>query len=151
MDEALTLRCPRCSAAFAEFDGCFALHCSNNTCRCGFCAWCLKDCGTDAHPHVRHCVENASQRGDYDSFFSTTEEFRKHHNKKRVTKVQALLKEADLNKNATEKLRELMKKDLEDLKIELVDVFPRDVVATASASQTNFFGMKWPAAGYRKV
>ena len=50
VDDVLTLRCPRadCRKAFVDFTGCFALICSSVTCRCGFCAWCLKDCGTDA-------------------------------------------------------------------------------------------------------
>ncbi|KAJ8603537.1 hypothetical protein CTAYLR_004872 [Chrysophaeum taylorii] len=36
------------------FDGCFALKC--HRCACGFCAYCLADCGTDAHQHVRTCA-----------------------------------------------------------------------------------------------
>ena len=57
IERILTLACPRCSRAFLGFDGCFALKCSAfvkddpNSC-CQFCAYCLKDCGQDAHPHV---------------------------------------------------------------------------------------------------
>jgi len=51
VDGVLTLRCPRCKTAFMDFEGCFALQWGNGTCRCGFCAWCLTDCGTDAHTH----------------------------------------------------------------------------------------------------
>lgn len=36
--------------AFADFDGCFALTCG--TCKLGFCALCLANCGSDAHPHL---------------------------------------------------------------------------------------------------
>jgi hypothetical protein len=43
--------CPRCFAAFIDFDGCFALTCAR--CRAGVCALCLADCGADAHAHVR--------------------------------------------------------------------------------------------------
>jgi hypothetical protein len=57
-DDLLTLKCPRCKKAFIDFDGCYALTCSN--CHCGFCAYCLKDCGSDAHGHVVSCPENAS-------------------------------------------------------------------------------------------
>lgn len=46
----LVLRCPRCEAPFNDFVGCFALTCPQ--CRCGICAWCLNDCGDDAHKHV---------------------------------------------------------------------------------------------------
>jgi len=55
VDKILTLACPRpgCGQAFLDFDGCFALKCSR--CPCGFCGWCLADCGNDAHEHVRQC------------------------------------------------------------------------------------------------
>jgi hypothetical protein len=56
MEEILTLKCPRptCRQAFLDFNGCFALTC----CRCnaGFCAYCLQDCGRDAHHHVATCA-----------------------------------------------------------------------------------------------
>ena len=58
IERILTLACPRCSRAFIGFQGCFALKCSAwvqgdpNSC-CQFCAYCLEDCGRDAHPHVR--------------------------------------------------------------------------------------------------
>lgn len=54
-EDILIMRCPRCRQAFNDFDGCFALTCSNNHCHAGFCAWCLKDCNGDAHAHVVHC------------------------------------------------------------------------------------------------
>ncbi len=52
-EEILTTRCPRCKTAFLDFTNCFAVTCS--TCKCGFCGWCLADCGSDAHSHVAHC------------------------------------------------------------------------------------------------
>jgi len=58
IERILTLACPRCSRAFIGFEGCFALKCSawvegqENSC-CQFCAYCLKDCGRNAHAHVR--------------------------------------------------------------------------------------------------
>ena len=57
IERILTLACPRCSRAFLGFEECFAIKCSAwvkddpNSC-CQFCAYCLKDCGQDAHPHV---------------------------------------------------------------------------------------------------
>jgi hypothetical protein len=45
----LTLRCPRCDAAFVDFTACMALTCA---CTAAFCGWCLADCGRDAHAHV---------------------------------------------------------------------------------------------------
>jgi hypothetical protein len=52
----LTDACPRCSQAFLDFNGCCALTCSR--CPCAFCAWCLADCGADAHRHVANCPRN---------------------------------------------------------------------------------------------
>jgi hypothetical protein len=57
-------KCPRCQAVFDGFDGCAALYCRN--CPCKFCALCLKDCGDDAHQHVRACPQRGNaMRDDY--------------------------------------------------------------------------------------
>ena len=55
VEQILTLSCPRCHQAFVDFDGCFALNCGR--CRAAFCAYCLADCGRDAHAHVGTCEE----------------------------------------------------------------------------------------------
>ena len=55
-EDLLSLKCPRCHAVFVDFNGCFALTCES--CKAGFCGWCLADCGNDAHAHVRGCVRN---------------------------------------------------------------------------------------------
>lgn len=55
IEHILTLACPRCKQAFVDFDGCFALKCSR--CAAAFCAYCLADCGRDAHQHVGSCPE----------------------------------------------------------------------------------------------
>merc|ERR1712060_955533 len=67
--ELLTLKCPRCHQAFFDFEGCFALKCAS--CGCGFCAWCLADCGHDAHAHVLLCDASNRQgrhHGSWDDF-----------------------------------------------------------------------------------
>ena len=38
-EDYLVLRCPRCQAAFYEYNGCDALTCGH--CAAGFCAFCL--------------------------------------------------------------------------------------------------------------
>merc|ERR1740117_41825 len=60
IERILQLACPRCGQAFPEvldgelgFSGCFALTCVRAACGCAFCAYCLEDCGNDAHAHVR--------------------------------------------------------------------------------------------------
>lgn len=61
IERVLTLHCPRCMAAFLDFDGCLALKCTAPKCACGFCAVCLEDCGVDAHVHVRQCKYTHAQ------------------------------------------------------------------------------------------
>ena len=73
IEDVLTLKCPRCGQAFLDFDGCFALTCSR--CGCGFCGWCLHDCGDDAHRHVANCAFNLAGGEVY----STQEKFRYGH------------------------------------------------------------------------
>lgn len=65
VERILTLHCPRCDQAFIDFDGCCALTCSRPGCGCGFCAFCLADCGADAHRHVLQCPENTSPARGY--------------------------------------------------------------------------------------
>jgi hypothetical protein len=60
--QLLTLRCPRCHLAFIDFNGCCALTCHG--CKCGFCAYCLEDCGGDAHQHVANCFSNSHPTKD---------------------------------------------------------------------------------------
>jgi hypothetical protein len=45
VDDILTMRCPRCKMAFADWDGCNAVYCTYAGCGCNFCPFCLKDCG----------------------------------------------------------------------------------------------------------
>ena len=58
-EKILNCCCPRCGQVFADFTNCFALRCSR--CPCAFCAWCLEDCGEDAHEHVANCPYNTTQ------------------------------------------------------------------------------------------
>ena len=54
-EHIMNLSCPRCSQVFLDYTGCAALVCGNKRCACRFCAFCLKDCGQDAHAHVTTC------------------------------------------------------------------------------------------------
>lgn len=63
LEKVLTTSCPRCQAAFLDFDGCMALTCGSPGCGTGFCALCLQDCGADAHEHVRGCKYNTVAPG----------------------------------------------------------------------------------------
>lgn len=54
----LTTSCPRCQAAFVDFEGCLAWTCGRAGCGCGFCAFCLEDYRADAHALVARCNYN---------------------------------------------------------------------------------------------
>ena len=64
IEEMMDLRCPRCGSVFDQFVGCAALTCAAANCGAGFCAFCLTDCGSDAHAHVRECRLNP-KRNEY--------------------------------------------------------------------------------------
>jgi hypothetical protein len=112
VDEILTLRCPRCSQAFLDFDGCFSLACS--VCPCRFCGWCLKDCGSDAHPHVKVCPLKA---GGADTYFGTKEQFEAAQNKRRHEGVLEFL--GNLSPRERSNTLESIRKDLKDLGLHL--------------------------------
>ena len=84
INEILTLHCPRCKAAFIDFDGCMALSCSRDACGAKFCAVCLRDCAgdADAHEHVRSCkyTEGVGLHASGDSL-------RRMHNRWRTDKI----------------------------------------------------------------
>jgi HrpA-like RNA helicase len=73
-DKLLNLHCPRCNRVFLDFDGCFAVQCGP-PCSCSFCGFCLADCGSDAHGHVRSCPQNPTP-GEY---FNTKQTFHAIH------------------------------------------------------------------------
>ena len=120
VNEVLTLRCPRCQTAFMDFDGCFALRCWNGTCRCSFCAWCLKDCGDNGHAHVLVCPERRRE-----GYYSTLLVFDNHHRRRKASVARALIQQKlGENKIATALLKEMLRKELAALKIPIGDVFP---------------------------
>ena len=108
--DVLNLRCPGCKAVFVDFDGCFALTCAVNTCRRGFCAWCLKDCGADAHAHVATCPEGKGVHG-------TLQAFNAHHKLRRQKKIIELLGRE--NAAVQKMVRTGLSKDLKDLGIKI--------------------------------
>jgi hypothetical protein len=111
VDEILTLRCPRCRQAFLDFDGCFAIRC--NVCQCGFCGWCLQDCGTDAHAHVRKCSNRPP--GHEETYFGTKEQFIRAQKINRERKIHDFL--STLSKEDAKKALQSCKDDLTDLGI----------------------------------
>uniref|UniRef100_A0A0K6SAB1 Protein kinase domain-containing protein n=1 Tax=Chromera velia CCMP2878 TaxID=1169474 RepID=A0A0K6SAB1_9ALVE len=111
-EDILTLKCPRCRAAFVDFDGCAALTCGS--CNCGFCGYCLKDCLRDAHGHVPRCpvakVVGARLNvrfGMYPPSFQDWERFQKERQTDRVREVLQRLSAEERDK-VTELLQPLL-------------------------------------------
>ena len=110
-EDILTPKCPRCKQAFFDFDGCFALTCSNIQCQAAFCAYCFKDCGGDAHQHVANCKHNSTGGNVFGGNMNTLNKVWK---KIRREKIEKLLKE-NMKTEVKKKLQEKMKKDFKEL------------------------------------
>ena len=113
VDDILTLKCPRqaCRRAFTDFTGCFALTCSQ--CKCAFCAYCLEDCGGDAHRHVRNCLHNIAPGKDVFASFWVFERAQRDR-RTRLTR-EYLAQHVDADMRAP--LVQAMARDLADLSI----------------------------------
>lgn len=112
-DELLTLRCPRCRAAFLDFSGCFALTCGRCQPRCGFCAFCLEDCGEDAHRHVANCPLNAIPGK---GVFGSQQDFEQGQLKRRKDLVIEHLRTID-DQQVRDQVIDQCRTDLEDLQM----------------------------------
>ena len=115
-ENILTLKCPRagCRQAIFDFESDIAITCSN--CRCGFCVWCLADCGRDAHQHVLQCPSApARHRG---SLWATLEDFNAVHVGKRRVEVMRYLHEQVIEEDR-DRVRQAIVQDLADIGIRL--------------------------------
>ena len=66
-DQILTTKCPKCSTAFHDFDGCFSLKCAAPDCGTHFCAWCLRfhdDNAQETHAHIARCTRRHEDAND---------------------------------------------------------------------------------------
>ena len=132
LDEICMLRCPRCRTvikkinvsisqfmfvihqqAFIDFDGCCALFCSVESCKAGFCFFCLQDCGRDAHNHVLTCQKNPSL-GSFFIIASQKNVIHKESRKRAI--VQYLMKTCD-DRGLRSSVLHSIEKDLKDLGI----------------------------------
>ena len=111
VENVLTLHCPRCSSAFLDYAGCDAVVCSKPGCGCCFCALCLADCGTDAHPHVLAAKHIPGRPPSYHSTQSQFNAFHVARRRKGVDDAVARIAEdADFKKE----LLVLLNKDLSE-------------------------------------
>ncbi|KAE9346698.1 hypothetical protein PR003_g7293 [Phytophthora rubi] len=88
--DILNLKCPKCELVFVDFDfdSCAALTCANPVCKGGFCAYCLEDCGDDAHQHVSKCSLNPNKP----YYYVTGEQFILVHKERRQKSVEAYIR-----------------------------------------------------------
>ena len=94
LERLLTLKCPRCDAAFLDFNGCFALTC--HRCNCGFCAYCLHDCGADAHRHVANCASNTAPGRNVFGEMADFEAAQRTRRQRLVEQYLATIEDADM-------------------------------------------------------
>ncbi|KAJ1471677.1 hypothetical protein T484DRAFT_3500749 [Baffinella frigidus] len=102
-EEILTSKCPRCRAAFLDFEGCCALKCAR--CPCNFCAWCGVDCGADAHRHVATCAAKPAGADVY--YPGTHQEFARAQARHRAPQLERYLRGLDSESTRAALLREL--------------------------------------------
>lgn len=118
ISEILTPKCPRpqCRQAFLDFDGCFALTCGNQQCQCGFCAWCFKDCGTDAHGHVANCPYGIID-GRQLSVYGDISQLRKVWNRIRKEKIRRQL--SNVSQRIRTKILQSLEKEFRDIGLKM--------------------------------
>jgi hypothetical protein len=114
VDKILTLSCPRCSQAFIEFEGCFALTCSRQGCGCGFCAYCLKDCDADAHQHVAICPQNTTR-----DVFGSKEVFEQAQKARRERVVHEYLQESNFSTGTRQRLIKMCMNEFTDIGLKI--------------------------------
>jgi len=112
VDKILTSTCPRCGQAWVDFTGCCALTCSH--CHCGFCAFCLADCGGNAHAHVAHCAWGGQ------GVHMRIQDWAAARNRHRVHLLRQYL--AKLDPTAKAHALEDCRQDLDDLKINVAEL-----------------------------
>lgn len=111
VERDLTLHCPRCAAAFVDYDACNAVACQR--CQCAFCSVCLVDCGHDAHPHY-YATHGAA------TIFSERAFHDANRQRRTAAVVAALRAEADAGLRAA--VADALEPDLRDLGIDAAAV-----------------------------
>jgi hypothetical protein len=90
IEEMLNPQCPRCRVVFIDFLNCAALTCGNAGCDAKFCAWCLRDCGDDAHRHVAECL---AKPDGADVFYDTKQQFMDVQRQQQRAKITGVFQE----------------------------------------------------------
>ena len=132
LEKVLTLSCPRCEQAFLDFDGCFALKCPR--CTAGICAYCLADCGRDAHAHIGGCElgkqvtkwaqknkKTVNARGGHPAgTYGSPEAFQESQRLRRLRDLASYFENKD--EKFTAQVLDLLEREIKDLNIAKKDV-----------------------------
>jgi hypothetical protein len=78
IESILTLKCPRCTTAFTEYDGCDSLTCSNQNCGAFFCALCLEPFANSGECHT-HVSQARHHNDGFVGLHGGQERFRRFH------------------------------------------------------------------------
>lgn len=113
IDNIFTLKCPRCSLAFFDYDGCCALTCGG--CKCGFCSYCLEDCGADAHKHFYDNGHKCPNEGG--QIFILQKQWQEHQSVRKARILCEYL--ATIPEAQRKKVADLCAPDAKDLGIEM--------------------------------
>ena len=114
----LNLSCPHCKSAYFDFSGCMAIQCGR--CKGHFCAYCHQKfvTGRGAHEHVRQCLMNETDDGNY---YANAEQIRDAQKRYRTREIKKFLRAH--KKNLQNAIVIELKKDLEDLGIKQEALF----------------------------
>lgn len=129
IDDIFTLKCPRCSLAFLDYDNCSAITCQG--CSCGFCSYCLEDCGKDAHQHFYKNKSKCPKEGG--PLFIDHKNWTAYQGKRKARMVRTYL--AKVPEGMRKKLADLVAPDAKDLGIEM----PEDLAGEALEPEAHGF------------
>lgn len=121
IDDIFTLKCPRCKMAFLDYDNCSAITCG--ACKCGFCSYCLEDCGKDAHQHFYKNGSKCPAEGG--PLFIAYNLWQEYQNRRKERLLCEFL--ASLPEDTRKKVADLVSPDAKDLGIDM----PEDLSAAS--------------------
>ena len=112
IESILTLKCPRCTTAFTDYDGCDSLTCSNTNCGAFFCALCLMpfDSGGKCHTHVAQARHHAD---GFVGLHGGAERFRRFHAIRRRGLIETRVTGVPEDETFRAELRRLLFRDAE--------------------------------------
>eukprot|EP00927_Polykrikos_kofoidii_P036034 TRINITY_DN30479_c0_g1_i1.p1 TRINITY_DN30479_c0_g1~~TRINITY_DN30479_c0_g1_i1.p1 ORF type:complete len:759 (-),score=162.55 TRINITY_DN30479_c0_g1_i1:69-2345(-) len=134
IDDIFTLKCPRCKMAFLDYDNCSAVSCAG--CKCGFCSFCLEDCGADAHQHFyKHKSKCPKEGGGLFLDHKKWQEFQTIRKSRLLREYLATVPEA-----IRQKVADLIAPDAKDLGLAM----PMDVSSDGLKGSPQWFKLKVP-------